>query len=178
MAAVGRKSLTLSCAGLHRVLRFNLDARSKAVLHHRFMRVVCASIALMLAAGALAACTSSSKPQPTPDPNLFPANYRTALVTFLRQSLTNKADFRGVMISEPTMKSIEGSQHYVVCVQFNPQSAIKTKAAVFLGGRMTQFVDAAPDQCADVAYQPFKELDAANPAAAETGHFELLGLPR
>jgi hypothetical protein len=43
---------------------------------------------------------------------------------------------------------------------------------------MTQFVDAAPDQCADVAYQPFKELDAANPAAAETGHFELLGLPR
>jgi hypothetical protein len=142
------------------------------------MRVVCASIALMLAAGALAACTSSSKPQPTPDPNLFPANYRTALVTFLRQSLTNKADFRGVMISEPTMKSIEGSQHYVVCVQFNPQSAIKTKAAVFLGGRMTQFVDAAPDQCADVAYQPFKELDAANPAAAETGHFELLGLPR
>jgi len=135
---------------------------------------------LMLAAGALAACSSFSKPQQTAtvDPNLFPANYRTALVAFLRQSLTNRSDFRGAMISEPAMKSIEGSQHYIVCVQFNPQSAIKTKAAVFLSGQMTQFVDAAPDQCADVAYQPFKELDAANPTAGEAGHFQLLGAPK
>jgi hypothetical protein len=179
MAAVGRKRVIPPCAGLHRLLRFMSDARSRAVLRRRFMRVDRTSIALMLAAGALVACTSS-KPQQAAavDPNLFPATYRTALVAFLRQSLTNKSDFRGAMISDPAMKSIEGSQHYIVCVQFNPQSAIKTKAAVFLGGRMTQFVDAAPDQCADVAYQPFKELDAANPAAAETGHFQLLGIPR
>ena len=45
-------------------------------------------------------------------------------------------------------------------------------------GQMTQFIDAAPEQCADAAYQPFKELEAANPASAETGHFELLGIPR
>jgi hypothetical protein len=135
---------------------------------------------LMLAASALAACSSFSKPKQTatPDPNVFPANYRTTLVAFLRQSLTNRSDFRGAMISEPVMKPIEGSQHYLVCVQFNPQSAIKTKAAVFLSGQMTQFVDAVPEQCADVAYQPFKELDAANPSAGETGHFQLLGIPR
>jgi hypothetical protein len=35
---------------------------------------------------------------------------------------------------------------------------------VFLSGRMTQFVDATPAQCADAAYQPFRELDAATPA--------------
>jgi hypothetical protein len=77
--------------------------------------------------------------------------------------LTNRADFRGAMISEPALKPIEQSQHYVVCVQFNPRSAIKTKAAVYLSGQMTQFVDATPEQCADASYQPFKELEAASP---------------
>jgi hypothetical protein len=143
------------------------------------MRLHHASMVLILAAGALAGCSGFGKPQQaaTPDPNLFPTNYRTALLAFLRQSLTNRSDFRGVMISEPAIKTVGGSQHYVVCVQFSPQSAIKTKAAVYLSGQMTQFVDASPDQCADVAYQPFKELEAANPAAGETGHFLLLGPP-
>ena len=135
---------------------------------------------LMLAAGALAGCSGFDKAQQaaTADPNVFPANYRSALVAFLRRSLTNRSDFRGAMISEPALKQVGGSQHYVVCVQFNPQSTIKPKAAVYLAGQMTQFVDAAPEQCADAAYQPFKELEAANPAAAEIGHFQLLGIPQ
>jgi hypothetical protein len=135
---------------------------------------------LMLAAVALAGCSGFSKPQQvaTTDPNVFPANYRSALLGFLRQSLTNKSDFRGAMISEPAIKPVGQSQRYVVCVQFNPQSAIQTKAAVYLSGQMTQFIDAAPEQCVDAVYQPFKELDAANPAAPETGHSQLLGIPR
>ena len=144
------------------------------------MSVHRASMVLMLAAGALAGCSGFGKPQQaaTPDPNVFPANYRSSLLAFLRQSLTNRADFRGVMLSEPAIKPVGQSQHYVVCVQFNPQSKLKTKAAVYLSGQMTQFIDAAPEQCAEAAYQPFKELEAANPASAETGHFELLGVPR
>jgi hypothetical protein len=108
------------------------------------MRLYHASMVLILTAGALAGCSGFGKPQQaaTPDPNLFPTNYRTALLAFLRQSLTNRSDFRGVMISEPAIKTVGGSQHYVVCVQFSPQSAIKTKAAVYLSGQMTQFVDA------------------------------------
>jgi hypothetical protein len=135
---------------------------------------------LLLAAGALAGCSGFSKPQQaaSTDPNVFPANYRSSLLAFLRQSLTNRSDFRGVMLSEPAIKPVGQSQHYVVCVQFNPQSKIKTKAAVYLSGQITQFVDAGPEQCADAAYQPFNELEAANPASAETGHFELLGIPR
>jgi len=70
------------------------------------------------------------------------------------------------MISEPVLKPVGDSQHYIVCVQFNPRSQIKTKAAVFLSGQMTQFIDATPAQCADATYQPFKELDAAIPAAS------------
>jgi hypothetical protein len=121
-----------------------------------------ASMVLMLAAAALAGCTSKTQTA-TPDPNAVPTNYRSTLVAFLRQSLTNRADFRGAMISEPALKPVESSQHYVVCLQFNPRSQLKTKAAVFLSGQMTEFIDATSAQCGDAAFQPFKELDAATP---------------
>jgi hypothetical protein len=121
---------------------------------------------LVMAAGALAGCSGFSKnQQPATDPNVFPTNYRSALVAFLRQSLTNRSDFRGVMLSEPALKPVGPSQHYIVCVQFNSQSAVKTQAAVYLGGQMTQFIDAAPDQCAGAVYEQFKELEAAAPPA-------------
>ena len=131
------------------------------------MNVHHAGVILLLAAGALAGCSSSGKDQQTAavDPNTFPADYRTQLVSFLRQSLTTRADFRGAMISEPALKSVGPTEHYVVCLQFNPRSLIKTKVAVYLSGQMTQFIDATPEQCANAAYQPFKELDAAVPAA-------------
>jgi hypothetical protein len=121
--------------------------------------------ALLPAVLALAGCSKKDQPQIASDPNAFPANYRKDITTFLRQSLTNRADFHGAMISEPAIKPVEESDHYVVCVQFNPKSPIKTKAVVFLGGQMTQFVDATPAQCDGAVYQPFKELDAATPAA-------------
>ncbi len=136
-----------------------------------------ASLILMLAAGALAGCSGTSKDQQVVDPNVVPTNYRSTLVAFLRQSITTRADFRGAMISEPAIKPVEGSQHYVVCVQFNPRSQIKTKAAVFLSGQMTQFLDATPEQCDGAAYQPFKELDTASPSAG-TGSFDLFGTRR
>ena len=69
---------------------------------------------LVMAAGALAGCSGFSKnQQPATDPNVFPTNYRSALVAFLRQSLTNRSDFRGVMLSEPALKPVGPSQHYV-----------------------------------------------------------------
>jgi hypothetical protein len=123
-----------------------------------------AGILMLLAAGALAGCSHKKEEPVAVDPNAFPANYRTQLTAFLRQSLTNRADFRGAMISEPAIRPIGDSQHYVVCVQFNPRSPLKTKAVVYLAGQMTQFIDATPEQCANAVYQPFKELDAAIPA--------------
>jgi hypothetical protein len=123
---------------------------------------------LVIAAGALAACSGFGRNQQTapPDPNVSPTNYRGTLVTFLRQSLTDRSDFHGVTIAEPALKPVGPSQHYVVCVQFNPRGQIKTtKAAVYLSGQMTQFIDATPEQCADAVYQPFKELEAATPPA-------------
>ena len=102
---------------------------------------------------------------PALDPNAFPANYRTQITAFLRQSITQRADFRGALIAPPALKPIGNSQHYMVCVQFNGNAQIKTKIAVYLGGQITQFIDATPEQCGDAAYQPFKELEAALPPA-------------
>jgi hypothetical protein len=129
------------------------------------MTVHRAGMVLVMAAVALGGC-SARKEQQAVDPNALPTNYRGTLVAFLRQSLTNRADFRGAMISEPALKPVGPSQHYIVCIQFNPRSQIKTKAAVFLSGQMTQFIDASPEQCADAVFSPFKELDAAIPSAS------------
>ncbi|HXW50182.1 MAG TPA: hypothetical protein VEK31_12130 [Xanthobacteraceae bacterium] len=144
-----------------------MSARS----HERMSMNVCRARNILLLGALLpavlapAGCTKKDQPQIAADANAFPANYRKDITTFLRQSLTNRADFHGAMISEPAMRPIGDSQHYIVCIQFNPKSTIKTKAVVFLGGQMTQFIDSTPEQCADAVYQPFKELDAATPAA-------------
>ena len=53
----------------------------------------------------------------------------------------------------------------MVCVQLNGHGQMKNKVAIYLGGQITQFVDSTPEQCGDAAYQPFKELVAAMPAA-------------
>jgi hypothetical protein len=125
-----------------------------------------AGTALLLAAVALAGCGSfGAKKQEAPaDPNAYPANYRTQIVTFLRQSLTNRPDFHGALIAPPVLKPVGDNQRYTVCVQFNAASQIKPKVAIYFAGMISQFVDSTPEQCGDAAYQPFKELEGALPA--------------
>jgi hypothetical protein len=126
-------------------------------------------VLMATAALAIAGCSgfggSKQAEGPPPDPNTFPANYRTQIATFLRQSLTNRVDFRGATIAAPALKPIGDSQRYMVCVQFNAKSQITTKVAIYLAGQTTQFVDATAEQCTGAAYQPFKELEAATPAS-------------
>ena len=89
-------------------------------------------MALALAVG-LAGCGGLSKPKPEDkaptDPNAFPADYRAQLVGFLRQSLTDRADFRGAQIAPPVLKPIGDSQHYMACMQFTGRGQPKTKVA-------------------------------------------------
>jgi len=122
--------------------------------------------AAVLAAMILAGCSGlggTKKEQPT-DPNAYPANYRTQIATFLRQSLVNRSDFRGASISPPTLQPVGDSQRYIVCVKFSPNSSIKPKVAIYFAGMISQFIDATPAQCDNAAYQPFTELQAAVPA--------------
>jgi hypothetical protein len=112
---------------------------------------------------ALAGC-STPKPEALPDPNTYPTNYRADIVNFLRMSLSDRALFRGAMIAQPVLKPIGDSQRYMVCVQLNSHGQILNKVAVYVGGRLQEFVDSTPDQCGAVAYSSFPELAAATPA--------------
>jgi hypothetical protein len=131
------------------------------------------SIAVLLAALALAGCGGSSlfggpkrdQPAAAVDPNLYPSNYRKQIATMLSTLLTNRADFHGALIAQPELKPVAESStpHYVVCVQFNLRSQPRTRVVIFLEGAPTQFIDATPEQCAGVAYQSFTELELETP---------------
>lgn len=129
------------------------------------------AVSLLLAA-ALAGCSGlnlhfgrSNSAQPAVDVNLYPADYRMQIARLLSTLLTDRADYYGAVISAPVIKPVEGSPnpHYVVCVQLNGHNSPRTKVVIYLSGQPTQFVDATPQQCADVAYQPFGELQTVKP---------------
>jgi len=125
---------------------------------------LCGGIAAALLAIAAAGCSITKQPDiPIVDPNLYPQNYRKDIAIYVSQQLLDRADFRGARISQPALKQVGDSQHYVVCLQFNGHSEIKNKVALFLAGDITQFVDSTPAQCGDAAYQPFTELEQTLP---------------
>ena len=136
-------------------------------VHEARMRLVAGVVAALLTL-AVAGCSGFGGPKKEDaapvDPNVYPANYRTQIAQFLRQSLTTRSDFRGALISQPALKPVGDAQRYVVCVQFNPSSQINNKVAIYYGGMMSQFIDSTPDQCGDAAYQPFKELESTPPS--------------
>ena|ERR1700730_15722089 len=126
------------------------------------MKIVCSSAALLLAASvAIAGC--SSTPKPAADANVLPTDYRNQVATYLGQVVSDRADFRSSLIGAPVLKQVGASEHYVVCVMLNGRNQHKEKLVIYLGANINQFVDAAPGQCADAAYQPFKELAALLP---------------
>ena len=125
------------------------------------MKIACTKPALLLASLAIAGC--SNTPKPAADANVLPTDYRNQVATYLGQVVTDRADFRNSMISAPVLKQVGASEHYVVCVQLNGRNQHKEKLVIYLGATINQFVDAAPGQCADAAYQPFKELAALLP---------------
>jgi hypothetical protein len=143
-------------------------------LTRRLMRRFAAVTALLLAAGALGDCSGGingfgsfgKKPAEivvNPDP--YPANYRKQVATLLTMNLHDRADFRGAFIAAPALKPVAESQtpHYVVCVLLTGHNDKRSKAVVYLEGRPNEFIDATPQQCDGVAYQPFAELDYEQP---------------
>lgn len=126
------------------------------------MKIVCSRAALLLAAAVVNAGCSST-PKPAADAIVMPIDYRNEVATYLGQVVTDRADFRNSLISAPILKQVGAGQHYIVCVQLNGRNQHKDKVVIYLGATINQFVDATPGQCADAAYQPFKELAALLP---------------
>jgi hypothetical protein len=122
-------------------------------------------LSIALLAASVAGCSFNTQHPVTPkvDPNLYPQNYRKQIAVYLSQQLMDRADFRGARISQLLQKQMGDSQHYVVCLQFNGHSEIKNKAAIYLAGDITQFIDSTPELCGDAAYTPFTELEQVLP---------------
>jgi hypothetical protein len=140
---------------------------------YKAMRTHSGLLAMLLAAIALAGCSSGpsfggpkkKQPDVVVDSNVYPANYRTQIVTMLVATLSERSDYISTLIAPPALKPVANSSfpHYVVCLQFNRPDGPLTKVVIYLGGEPQQYVDATPDQCAGAAYQPFTELQAATP---------------
>jgi hypothetical protein len=99
------------------------------------------------------------------EPNLAPQNYRPDIVAYLRAYLNDPSGVRDAMIAAPELKSIRGTQRYVVCVRFNAKKTSggyegsKERMVVFLAGRLDTMVEARKDDCAGAKYEPFPELE-------------------
>jgi hypothetical protein len=129
------------------------------------MRRLTAGTVSLLAAMTVAGCSGfgREKPAPAVDPNAYPTNYRKQIASFLLQTLSDRADFGGALITAPAMKPIGQSQHYVVCLQLNGHNQRRDKVVIYLDGAIQQFIDSKPEQCGDAVYQPFQELADETP---------------
>ena len=125
------------------------------------MTTIRIGIALMLASAVIAGC---SAPKPAVDPNVMPTDYRNQIATYLSTVLIDRADFLLSLIGAPVLKPAGAGEHYIVCVMLNGHNQHKEKVVIYLGPNINQFIDAAPGQCTDTAYQPFKELTALAPS--------------
>jgi hypothetical protein len=110
---------------------------------------------------ALSACLfAENKPQE----NVRPTDYKSEILDMVRGSLEDPTNIRDASIAEPALKPVAGATRYVICLRYNPKDGggqymgIRTVAAVYFAGHLTQIINATPDQCGGVAYQPFSEL--------------------
>ena len=103
-------------------------------------------------------CSNANKPNQVVDSNVYPTNYKSQIATFLMTVLTDNADFHNSLIAPPALKPVGDNQHFVACVELNGHNQHKEKAVIYFAGNINQFVDATADECAGVAYEPFKEL--------------------
>ena len=106
---------------------------------------------------------------PPPDPKLFPAQYKTEIAEFMRTYLNNPTRVKDAFVGQPVLKTVAGQPQYVTCVRYNPRDpknqyeGSKTNLAIFLGGRLNQFLDGRPDMCADLGYQRYPEIESMVP---------------
>ncbi len=119
-----------------------------------------ATLLALLVAG-LAACTGTNK---EPDPNIFPKNYKAEILITMQRELDDPTNVRDAFITEPFIIQASRDQRYAVCVRSNSRNinreytGIKDRIAYFYGGHLNQLIEATPEQCGKVAYQPWPEL--------------------
>ena len=127
--------------------------------------------AAMLIAGAVGGCSGLApyKEPPPPDPNLFPARYKSEVADFMRTYLSNPTKVRDGFITEPALKPFGGAPRYISCIRYNPRDSKEQylgnqeNVAIFFGGRLNQLLPGDRELCANMAYQRFPEVEAMVP---------------
>jgi hypothetical protein len=130
-------------------------------------------LAVSISASLIGGCSGSSLPdlssyykeKPTGQ-NIFPADYKQELAAFLRTYIENPRQVRDASIGTPVLRPVgSGQPRYVTCVRYNPRNfenkyeGNKEKLAVFIDGKMNQFVDSDPQICPGLAYQRYPEIE-------------------
>lgn len=107
----------------------------------------------------------STSLQAQPPPNAEPINYRTEVLSYLRENLRDRTGVRDAGISRPFMRHMGVEYRYVTCVRFNARNGfggyggIKEYLAIYVNGRMSGFSRASANECETTRYEPFKELE-------------------
>jgi hypothetical protein len=142
-----------------------LKLRDFKVRRHWLVLAFC-----VLALGGCTGTGGSTTPPPVPtEANVLPKNHRQQVVDFMRVYLVDPVKVRDAYISEPMLKPVGGTTHYVSCVRYNPRDVNgryegnTERVALFLGGRLNQFLPSTPEFCRGVVYQRLPEAEAMVP---------------
>jgi hypothetical protein len=121
-------------------------------------------------AGSLTGVSFSRAPEPPPlVPVAYPEKYRVQIADFMRTYLHNPTKVKDAFIGEPVVKPVGGTPLYVTCVRYNPRDSKnqyeggKTNLAVFLGGKLSQFLPGDPELCSGLTYARSPEIEAMVP---------------
>lgn len=128
--------------------------------------VRCAAKLCLLSALAvsLLAC-SSDKKQAEENPNVFPSDYKNEILTTLTSTLDDPTNIRSAYITDPFIRPAGKEERYVVCVRSDSRNVarhytgITDRIGYFYNGHLNQLVDATKEQCGNIAYKPFPELE-------------------
>ena len=100
--------------------------------------------------------------------NIFPQNYKSDLLAYLRTYLNDPSHIRGAAVSLPQRKDIGSGERYVACVRYNARKSNgqyagpKDGVAIYVTGKLDRFLDTpreVKELCKDAAYAPFPELE-------------------
>jgi hypothetical protein len=105
---------------------------------------------------------------------VFPQNYKADILSLMRTYLNDPTNVRDAFVSEPTLKTFDGTNRYLVCLRYNAKKSggqyagNKESIMTFRQGRLDRIVDATRDPrearqarelCKDMAMTPFPELE-------------------
>jgi hypothetical protein len=111
----------------------------------------------------------SATPAPS-GPTQYPDQYKTQIANFMRTYVDNPIKIRDASIGGPVLRPIDGSPPlYVACVRYSPRDVnnqyrgSETRLAVFLNGKLSEFVPEKPEICGGLNYVRYPEIENLGP---------------